>query len=133
MTASTGVVDYVRNQTRPALSAVGGFVRMCVLTGKALPVHPWAYLRLAQGFVTANRHDEILRRGGRIAIEAAPYLPPGPRVDQFLSAAPLVATFHQRQSVLALLRLAVRGLIAPSARPMLWMAAAALWMDAREA
>jgi phospholipid/cholesterol/gamma-HCH transport system permease protein len=36
MTASRGVTDYVRNQSRPALEAVGGFVRMCVLTGKAL-------------------------------------------------------------------------------------------------
>ncbi len=29
---------------------------------------PWAYLRLAQGFVGANRHDELLRRGGRLAL-----------------------------------------------------------------
>ncbi len=36
MTAQTGVVDYVRDQTRPGLQAVGGFVRMCVLTAKAL-------------------------------------------------------------------------------------------------
>jgi phospholipid/cholesterol/gamma-HCH transport system permease protein len=36
MTASRPVTDYVRDQTRPALEAVGGFVRMCVLTGKAL-------------------------------------------------------------------------------------------------
>jgi phospholipid/cholesterol/gamma-HCH transport system permease protein len=36
MTASRGVTDYVRNQSRPALEAIGGFVRMCVLTGKAL-------------------------------------------------------------------------------------------------
>jgi phospholipid/cholesterol/gamma-HCH transport system permease protein len=39
MTASTGVTglaDYVRNQTTPALASVGGFARMCVLTGKAL-------------------------------------------------------------------------------------------------
>ncbi|CAN3127961.1 MlaE family ABC transporter permease [Mycobacterium sp. smrl_JER01] len=36
MTASSGLRDYVRAQTRPAGEAVGGFVRMCVLTGKAL-------------------------------------------------------------------------------------------------
>jgi phospholipid/cholesterol/gamma-HCH transport system permease protein len=36
MTASRGITDYVRDQSRPALEAVGGFVKMCVLTGKAL-------------------------------------------------------------------------------------------------
>ena len=37
MTAQTpGFVDYVRDQVRPGLEAVGGFVKMCVLTGKAL-------------------------------------------------------------------------------------------------
>jgi 5-methylthioadenosine/S-adenosylhomocysteine deaminase len=29
---------------------------------------PWAYLRLAQGFVGASRHDEVYLRGGRIAL-----------------------------------------------------------------
>jgi phospholipid/cholesterol/gamma-HCH transport system permease protein len=37
MTASgAGLTGYVRDQTRPALEAVGGFFRMCVLTAKAL-------------------------------------------------------------------------------------------------
>jgi phospholipid/cholesterol/gamma-HCH transport system permease protein len=36
VTASTGITRYVRDQTRPALEAVGGFARMCVLTAKAL-------------------------------------------------------------------------------------------------
>ena len=37
MTATrSGIGDYVSKQTRPALEAVGGFVRMCVLTGRAL-------------------------------------------------------------------------------------------------
>jgi phospholipid/cholesterol/gamma-HCH transport system permease protein len=36
MTSSTGFAGYVRDTTRPALEAVGGFTRMCVLTGKAL-------------------------------------------------------------------------------------------------
>lgn len=37
MTATRGgFTGYVRDQTRPALQAVGGFVRMCTLTGKAL-------------------------------------------------------------------------------------------------
>ena len=36
MTSSTGIAGYVRDQTRPALEAVGGFFKMCVLTGKAL-------------------------------------------------------------------------------------------------
>ena len=44
MTASQpGLVDYVRDQTRPALKAVGGFVRMCVLTGKALFRRPFQW------------------------------------------------------------------------------------------
>jgi phospholipid/cholesterol/gamma-HCH transport system permease protein len=36
VTSSTGIAGYVRDQTRPALEAVGGFFKMCVLTGKAL-------------------------------------------------------------------------------------------------
>jgi phospholipid/cholesterol/gamma-HCH transport system permease protein len=36
VTTSTGIAGYVRDQARPALSAVGGFTKMCVLTGKAL-------------------------------------------------------------------------------------------------
>jgi phospholipid/cholesterol/gamma-HCH transport system permease protein len=36
VTTSTGITGYVRDQTRPALEAVGGFFKMCVLTGKAL-------------------------------------------------------------------------------------------------
>ncbi|MDT7764064.1 MAG: phospholipid/cholesterol/gamma-HCH transport system permease protein [Mycobacterium sp.] len=53
MTASTGVVDYVREQTRPALTAVGGFARMCVLTGKALfkPPFQWREFILQAWFL----------------------------------------------------------------------------------
>ena len=40
---ATGVTDYVADQTRPALEAVGGFVRMCVLTGKALLRPPFQW------------------------------------------------------------------------------------------
>ena len=36
MTAQSGFTGYIRDQTRPALEAIGGFVRMCVLTAKAL-------------------------------------------------------------------------------------------------
>ena len=43
MTASTGVVGYVRDQIRPGLTAVGGFVRMCVLTAKALFKPPFQW------------------------------------------------------------------------------------------
>jgi phospholipid/cholesterol/gamma-HCH transport system permease protein len=32
----TGVTDYVRDQLTPPLAAVGGFARMCTLTGKAM-------------------------------------------------------------------------------------------------
>lgn len=53
MTTSPGVVDYVRDQTRPALTAVGGFVRMCVLTGKALfrPPFQWREFILQSWFL----------------------------------------------------------------------------------
>jgi phospholipid/cholesterol/gamma-HCH transport system permease protein len=53
VTASTGVVDYVREQTRPALTAVGGFARMCVLTGKALfrPPFQWREFILQAWFL----------------------------------------------------------------------------------
>ena len=37
-------------------------------TRTAIASCPWAYLRLAQGFVVNNRHDELLRRGGRVAL-----------------------------------------------------------------
>jgi phospholipid/cholesterol/gamma-HCH transport system permease protein len=53
MTASTGVVGYVREQTRPALTAVGGFVRMCVLTATALfrPPFQWREFILQSWFL----------------------------------------------------------------------------------
>ncbi len=37
-------------------------------TRTAVASCPWAYLRLAQGFIVAGRHDELLRRGGRVAL-----------------------------------------------------------------
>ena len=44
MTATQpGLGDYVANQTRPAMEAVGGFVRMCVLTVKALFRRPFQW------------------------------------------------------------------------------------------
>jgi phospholipid/cholesterol/gamma-HCH transport system permease protein len=36
LTDKTGLVGYVREQARPPLTSIGGFARMCVLTGKAL-------------------------------------------------------------------------------------------------
>src|SRR6185295_8650469 len=53
VTASNGVVGYVRDQTRPALTAVGGFVRMCVLTGKATfkPPFQWREFILQSWFL----------------------------------------------------------------------------------
>jgi phospholipid/cholesterol/gamma-HCH transport system permease protein len=36
VTSSTGIAGHVRDQSRPALEAVGGFFKMCVLTAKAL-------------------------------------------------------------------------------------------------
>jgi phospholipid/cholesterol/gamma-HCH transport system permease protein len=43
MTTSAVLTDYVRKQTRPALAAVGGFARMCLLTGKALFRSPFQW------------------------------------------------------------------------------------------
>ncbi|WP_197029140.1 amidohydrolase family protein [Blastococcus sp. URHD0036] len=37
-------------------------------TGTAIAVCPGAYLRLGQGYVTASRHAEFLRAGGRLAL-----------------------------------------------------------------
>ena len=53
MTASTGVTGYVRDQVRPGLEAVGGFVRMCVLTAKALfrPPFQWREFILQSWFL----------------------------------------------------------------------------------
>jgi len=43
MTASPGVTGYVSDRVRPALEAVGGFFRMCVLTAKALMKPPFEW------------------------------------------------------------------------------------------
>ena len=43
-------------------------VELVIATRTAIASCPWAYLRLAQGFIGASRHDEIFRRGGRIAL-----------------------------------------------------------------
>ena len=44
MTATQpGLTDYVAKQAKPAMEAVGGFVRMCVLTGKALFRRPFQW------------------------------------------------------------------------------------------
>lgn len=53
MTTSTDIVGYVRDQVRPGLTAVGGFVRMCVLTGKALfkPPFQWREFILQSWFL----------------------------------------------------------------------------------
>ena len=47
------LVGYVRDQVRPALDGVGGFVRMCVLTGKALfrPPFQWREFILQSWFL----------------------------------------------------------------------------------
>jgi phospholipid/cholesterol/gamma-HCH transport system permease protein len=44
-TTATGprVIDYARDRTKPFLSLVGGFFRMCVLTGKALFRFPFQW------------------------------------------------------------------------------------------
>jgi phospholipid/cholesterol/gamma-HCH transport system permease protein len=53
VTASTGLTGYVYDQVRPGLEAVGGFFRMCLLTGKALfkPPFQWREFILMTWFV----------------------------------------------------------------------------------
>jgi 5-methylthioadenosine/S-adenosylhomocysteine deaminase len=41
---------------------------LLLATDTAVVSCPWAYLRLAQGFVGANRHGELVTRGGRLAL-----------------------------------------------------------------
>lgn len=36
MTTHAVIITYLRDQTQPAVDAIGGFYRTCVLTGKAL-------------------------------------------------------------------------------------------------
>jgi phospholipid/cholesterol/gamma-HCH transport system permease protein len=51
VTASTGLSGYVRDQTTPGLTALGGFARMLVLTGKALFRRPFQWRELvSQGW-----------------------------------------------------------------------------------
>ncbi|KAA0114127.1 ABC transporter permease [Mycolicibacterium sp. P9-22] len=43
MTAGNGLVDYVKEQLDKPLTMVGGFFKMCVLTGKALFTRPFQF------------------------------------------------------------------------------------------
>ncbi|MEH3137599.1 MAG: ABC transporter permease [Mycolicibacterium neoaurum] len=43
MTAGSGLVDYVKDQLDKPLTMVGGFFKMCVLTGKALLTRPFQW------------------------------------------------------------------------------------------
>ncbi|MDF2583741.1 MAG: transporter permease [Mycobacterium sp.] len=43
MTAGNGLVDYVKDQLDKPLTMVGGFFKMCVLTGKALFTRPFQF------------------------------------------------------------------------------------------
>ena len=54
MTASTGLIDNARDPMKGPLTAVGGFFRMCVLTGKALFRRPfqWREFILQGWFIT---------------------------------------------------------------------------------
>ena len=73
------MVDFLLDNTLGAwhagklLAAKPGLAKTAASEGElreavALPGCPWAYLRLAQGFVAAGRHGELLARGGRIAL-----------------------------------------------------------------
>lgn len=46
----------------------GDEIECVAQTDTAVAVCPWAYLRLAQGITAAGRHDEMLRRGVRVAL-----------------------------------------------------------------
>ena len=48
MTAQAGLSGYVAGRTTPVLEAVGGFARMCVLTGKALFRWPFHWREFIQ-------------------------------------------------------------------------------------
>lgn len=41
MTTHAVIITYLRDQTQPAVDAIGGFYRTCVLTGKALVRRPF--------------------------------------------------------------------------------------------
>ena len=48
MTSSTGLASYLRDQATPGLTILGGFARMCLLTGKALLRPPFQWRELIQ-------------------------------------------------------------------------------------
>jgi hypothetical protein len=85
--------------------------------------------------VSKWRMQDILRQGvSRQAqgfILASVALPPGPKLDQVLSLAPLVAKIDRRQSPAALARLLLRRAMWPGWRHRFWMTAACLWSDSR--
>src|SRR5699024_1879068 len=55
MTTQTVIIGYVRDQVQPGADAVGGFFRMCVLSGKALlrPNFQWREM-IQQGWFITN-------------------------------------------------------------------------------
>jgi phospholipid/cholesterol/gamma-HCH transport system permease protein len=48
VTTSTGLTGYLRDQATPGLTILGGFARMCLLTGKALLRPPFQWRELIQ-------------------------------------------------------------------------------------
>jgi hypothetical protein len=83
------------------------------------------------------RRQQALRvffaRQARGFMLAAPSLPPGPKRDDMVALAPLVATFDRRQPLSALLHLWRRGGLPVRVGPALWMAASCLCCDAKGA
>lgn len=55
MTTHAVIITYLRDQTQPAVDAIGGFYRTCVLTGKALVRRPFHWREaIEQGwFITS--------------------------------------------------------------------------------
>lgn len=70
-------------------------VERVLATRTAIASCPWAYLRLAQGFIAAGRHDAVYLRGGRVAVgcdaENA-----GDAVDILRAATTFVGIFRDR-------------------------------------
>ena len=61
-TGATGYVGYMRDQVTPPLAAVGGFARMCVLTGKAfLRPFQWREFICRAGFWSGCHSCRLLR------------------------------------------------------------------------
>ena len=86
--------------------------------------------RLVLTWQLQHRWRRVLSRQAQGFLLASATLPPGPKLQSLLEAAPLIATLDRRQSPADLLRLARRGAIVPSWHRMFWLMASCLFSDA---